>query len=487
MSADDSATASGDNDSVPGLGLGFTPMFLRPRTASTQALRGFDIDDDIDSDDQEDEHDYGDSEAEYCSDDQDTAGRFSTASASSAYSMPGRASLPSTLAAASSSLSARGKASDHGQAAESAGPPVFWLRPHGFARPWDRLSVAHWAATVLLVAVPGTVGGLYVRTAARGVWLAVLVAACLLASAAVALHVATALRNVESPDARTAALRALEHGVPGRGRAASYVFTPGVPVVDTAARFCRLCRCPAPTGTRHCKLCNKCVAGYDHHCRWMNTCVGDANYRTFVGYVVVALAYCLVVLVCAVCCVGWAAAEPEAFRAALLRAVGRGAAEGSSGDALVAGFFVVLALYLLLLLLPSLAALGFLLAFHVRLWCRHPGMRTVDYLATARQQQQHQQQHGRQRSVHDQPAAARCVAWLLPLPPQQPRYRAIGAESAEEMSAGVGHRRRGLSPSRVSVASRASVVSAPRGCLPNDGVSLIVGSGESVLTAPLSP
>ncbi|KAJ2788139.1 hypothetical protein GGI15_000160 [Coemansia interrupta] len=442
MNADDSAS----------LGLGFTPMFLRPRTASTQALRGFDID-------------SCDETTGYSSDDQDTAGRFSTASASSAYSVPGRSSLPSTLAASSTRSKAPVFA---GHPAESAGPPVFWLRPHGFARPWDHLCMAHWAATALLIAGPGVAGGMYLRVAG-GAWLVVVVCAAFLALMAVALHVATALRNVESPEARAAAQNAHNHGVVGRGRAASYVFTSGVPVVDSAGGVCRLCRCPAPPGTRHCKLCNKCVAGYDHHCRWMNTCVGEANYRSFMGYVVAAMAYLLVVLACATYCVCRAIVDPRAFRSTLDRVVGHEPSGGPWDTALMVVFFLVLALYLLVLVLPALAALGFLLAFHVRLWIRYPGMRTVDYLA-ARQTRRTRAAHGG------------CAAWILPVPMPSGRYSAIG--ECEEVASRGG---RGVSPSRASVMSRASVASAPRGCLPPDGVSLIVGSGESVLTAPLSP
>ncbi|KAJ1862383.1 hypothetical protein LPJ73_000773 [Coemansia sp. RSA 2703] len=416
------------DDLDPAPSLGFTPVFQRPRTASTQALHHFDIDSDASH------------AADYSSDDQSTG---------SARSVQGSSGVPSTLAP-----SARGKLP------EQHGPEVFWLRSHGFAWPWDRLAVVHWAATGFLTLVPLCAAALYARTT-HVAWPLVLLA--LLSLSAVALHVVTALRTVESPEARAAALLAHQQGIPGRGRSPSYVFTPGVPVVDAAAQWCRLCRCAAPPGTRHCKLCNKCVAGYDHHCRWMNTCVGAANYRTFIAYVLLALTYCLVVLVALAYCVVSAAKHPADFRRTLHAIVGLGETTG-----VLAAFFSVLALCLVVLL-PALAALGYLLAFHVHLWCAHPGMRTVDYLAA--------QSSPMRRSAH-----RTACAWV-PVP-RAPKYRALSSLGPEHWVRGAGSSRREVSPSRLSVASARS---APRGCLPRDGVSLIVGSGESVLTAPLSP
>ncbi|KAJ2660943.1 hypothetical protein IWW48_002648 [Coemansia sp. RSA 1200] len=339
------------------------------------------------------------------------------------------------------------------------GATVFWFRKNGFSRPWDPLFVIHWAVTVAVIAMFNIALALYLRVAEMhsvSGWYIVLGIGVSLAGTAVTLDILVAARNVEAPEIK-AALNTPVVLVGGAGgerllrRNPNYVFERGVPVVNAATSTCRVCCVLVNPGTRHCKLCNKCISGYDHHCRWLNTCIGDANYRIFFGYVVAALLYTVLVLACGVrVAVGTGRDNLESFREILWHAIGSPFSLSSSSVlakvALVI-FLVLLVLYMVVALVAFLG-LSLLLGFHIRLWwyC----MRTIDYLA-----------HPRNLRGN--------TSWLR----TTRRYRTIGGRSLSPDAGG-------------NTSSSQPVFGADVACLPFEGASLIVGSGESVVL-PGSP
>ncbi|KAJ2875871.1 hypothetical protein FB639_003954, partial [Coemansia asiatica] len=351
------------------------------------------------------------------------------------------------------------------------GASVFWFRRHGFERPWDPLFVAHWAviaifvggfsvATCLYLSIAHEIAGSHVFR-----WRALLALESLVAVVAIAADVAITLRDVEAPEVKAAAQAALASGILGHGRNPNYAFERGVPVVDLSSSTCQLCNSLVNPGTRHCKLCNKCVGGYDHHCRWLNTCIGDANYRLFFVFVASALAYVLTMLCIVILVLCNASTDSKAFQKALWLAIGSPWSldpTSTAAEVAMIAFLSLLSLFMVLVLIAVLG-LAFLLAFHIRLvWY---GMRTVEYLA------------------HPRSLRRSGLSWLQ----SARRYRTISnaSRTPENSSAHARFysplRDQSLSPSNWSVRSApvdASVFSR-LACLPAEGVSLIVGSGES--------
>ncbi|KAJ2601159.1 hypothetical protein GGF39_001400 [Coemansia sp. RSA 1721] len=502
--------ASRDEDEEDDHAAVFVPVFTRKRTASMQALRGFDIE----ADDDEESVEYSEADgSEYSGADSDahserslsrhahSLGTLATLTASKVSADGALSTSDSSTVVLSDPLADRlacrttaSTSTDTRQHVRSIQPhsaqtvppspsvplgaSMFWLRSHGFERPWDPLFAVHWAAIATLVGGFTMAAGLYLRVAedipgshvAR--WRALLAVQSLVSALAVAVDVVITLRNVEAPEVSAAAQAAQASGIPGRGRNAYYVFERGVPVVDSCASCCRLCNALVNPGTRHCKLCNKCVGGYDHHCRWLNTCIGDANYALFFVFVVAALMYVSLMLAVVVMVLCSASSDARAFQNALWLALGSPWSldpASSAAEAAMVVFLTLLSLYLVLVLAAALG-LAFLLAFHVRLlWY---GMRTVDYLA------------------HPRSLRRSGLSWLQ----SARRYRTISSASRtpENSTARARFysplRDQSLSPSDWSVHSvpaEASVFSQLT-CLPAQGVSLIVGSGESTVI-PNSP
>ncbi|KAJ2904510.1 hypothetical protein GGI21_004279, partial [Coemansia aciculifera] len=322
------------------------PVFVRKRTASTQALRGFDIDFATGSDDDDD---YGNaSQASlgdcYQSSDEDEGENEDGLSRTSKELLPNTLASPDVMRARAlnkssgdcalsasdlstlvpsdlraDSSSSVGDGSLDALRIESRGhrvvmaPPVynimprlaqlvpraasvpegasvFWFRKHGFELPWDPLFIVHWVVAASLVVCFNGALLLYLRisdSSSTPAWLAIMAVEAPLASAAVILDILIVLRDTEAPEAKAAMLADSGGSTRDLGRRnADYVFERGTPVVDSATNLCHICNATASAGTRHCKLCNKCVAGYDHHCRWLNTCIGDKNYRLFIAFVV---------------------------------------------------------------------------------------------------------------------------------------------------------------------------------------------------------
>ncbi|KAJ2478840.1 hypothetical protein EV174_004192 [Coemansia sp. RSA 2320] len=348
------------------------------------------------------------------------------------------------------------------------GASVFWLRKHGFEWPWDPLFVVHWVVSISLVVCFSGALLLYLHTSDFGSasgWLVVLAFETLLATVALLLDIVIVFRDTEAPEVKAA--RAV-------GRNRDYAFERGTPTVDAATGQCRVCNVVVRSGTRHCKLCNKCVAGYDHHCRWLNTCIGDRNYRVFVAFVAIALVHTALVLGCSIRVACVAGSDLLQFRALVWKAVGAPLSLPQSATwimALAGTAFVVLGAYILAALTAFLG-LALLLGFHFRLWLC--SMRTVDYLVRPR----------RSRGT--------ASSWLH----GGGRYRTISSASPSDSTPSERFQR-ARSPSASSLHSghfgTASAVPASAtikriACLPAEGVSLIVGSGESVVVlSPRSP
>ncbi|KAJ1843618.1 Elongation factor Ts, mitochondrial, partial [Coemansia sp. RSA 486] len=266
--------ASRDEDEEDDHAAVFVPVFTRKRTASMQALRGFDIE----ADDEEsveyseaDGGEYSDADSDAHSDAHSecslsrhahSLGTLATLTASK-VSADGALStsdsstvvLPDPLAerlACRATASTSADTRQHARSIQShsaqtvppspsvpLGASMFWLRSHGFERPWDPLFAVHWAAIATLVGGFTVAAGLYLRVAedlpgshvAR--WRALLAVQSLVSALAVAVDVAITLRNVEAPEVSAAAQAAQASGIPGRGRNAYYVFERGVPVVDS--------------------------------------------------------------------------------------------------------------------------------------------------------------------------------------------------------------------------------------------------------------
>ncbi|KAJ2746274.1 hypothetical protein GGI20_001475 [Coemansia sp. BCRC 34301] len=349
------------------------------------------------------------------------------------------------------------------------GASVFWFRKHGFELPWDPLFVVHWVVAMSLIVCFNGALLLYLRMADSGstpIWLVVEAVEALLAGVAVILDVLIVLRDTEASEVKAVALAGLGDASRALGRNPDYLFERGTPVVDSATNMCLVCNAAVSAGTRHCKLCNKCVAGYDHHCRWLNTCIGDGNYRLFVAFVAVGLLHALLVLTCSIWVACAAGHDIHHFRDVLWRTIGSPLALPSSSTHASVATAVLLAVLGAYVLVAFLAVLGLalLLGFHIRLWwC---SMRTVDYL------------------VH--PSRLRSSAsWLR----SSRRYRTIGGTPPRHHAADA--RSPSRSPMLSAHTSTALTVPAPAivqriACLPAAGVSLIVGSGESVLS-PSSP
>ncbi|KAJ2493431.1 hypothetical protein IWW37_000520 [Coemansia sp. RSA 2050] len=519
-------------------------MFVRKRTASTQALRGFDIDFAVGSADAASQASLNDG---YLSSDEDSdegLGRMSRSLlpnmfasteslGASGYSYSHRAdsldirSVPalskhsgecalsasdsSTLVPSELRADRRSRVEDatsntlrfgNGGYRESAqvynimprlaqlvpraasvpeGASVFWLRKHGFELPWDPLFVVHWVVVASLVACFNGALLLYLRIAdssSMPTWLALLAAEAPLACAAVVLDILIILRDTEATEAKAAARSVSGDATLVFGRNPDYMFERGTPVVDSATNMCKVCSVVVNAGTRHCKLCNKCVAGYDHHCRWLNTCIGSRNYRLFIAFITIALLHTLLVLACSIGVACAAARDVHHFRGVLWRAIGSPLSLPQSSSCAIVATAVLLAVLGAHILVAFAAVLGLalLLGFHIRLWwC---SMRTADYLVHPRQM----------RSP---------VSWL----PSSRRYRSIsGSPPRHHHSSSDATDTPNCCPhspsastmlsahtSSVLPASVAPPIVQRIACLSAAGVvSLIVGSGESVLS-PSSP
>ncbi|KAJ1843387.1 hypothetical protein LPJ57_009763, partial [Coemansia sp. RSA 486] len=263
--------ASRDEDEEDDHAAVFVPVFTRKRTASMQALRGFDIE----ADDDEESVEYSEADgSEYSGADSDahserslsrhahSLGTLATLTASKVSADGALSTSDSSTVVLSDPLADRlacrttaSTSTDTRQHVRSIQPhsaqtvppspsvplgaSMFWLRSHGFERPWDPLFAVHWAAIATLVGGFTMAAGLYLRVAedipgshvAR--WRALLAVQSLVSALAVAVDVVITLRNVEAPEVSAAAQAAQASGIPGRGRNAYYVFERGVPVVDS--------------------------------------------------------------------------------------------------------------------------------------------------------------------------------------------------------------------------------------------------------------
>ncbi|KAI3698361.1 hypothetical protein L2E82_41855 [Cichorium intybus] len=54
--------------------------------------------------------------------------------------------------------------------------------------------------------------------------------------------------------------------------------------------FCHLCSKPKPPSAHHCRSCGMCVLDMDHHCPFIGNCVGAGNHRSFILFLISAVA-----------------------------------------------------------------------------------------------------------------------------------------------------------------------------------------------------
>ncbi|EXX61039.1 hypothetical protein RhiirA1_233575 [Rhizophagus irregularis] len=162
----------------------------------------------------------------------------------------------------------------------------------------------------------------------------------------------------------------------GKERDMSYARTTGIPVVVDG--WCYICRSNVGSGTRHCKYCNKCVKGFDHHCRWLNCCIAEANYRTFILFIISSFIASTMSLWLALCAINvyFGAETVDDYFMSLYEIF-----SPSTPYIIVIGLFINL--ILIIVSLCVVLFVGHLLFFHIRLYLMD--MTTVEYLS-------HQQQ-----------------------------------------------------------------------------------------------
>ena len=137
-------------------------------------------------------------------------------------------------------------------------------------------------------------------------------------------------------------------------------------------KMCVQCATHVSFRAKHCGVCNRCTAGFDHHCIWLNICVGGANYRWFIGTVVVVeliaglQTYFSEQIVVMVALEGFRSSE-------LLEKYDL----GDEGCLFLASVLIVLTLSIAILL-----GNGFLLLFHCYLKIR--GISTYEYILISR-------------------------------------------------------------------------------------------------------
>ena len=62
--------------------------------------------------------------------------------------------------------------------------------------------------------------------------------------------------------------------------------------------FCFTCRSIWGPDIRHCPICQRCVENHDHHCQVIDNCIGRKNHCYFIGFLVTATLYGLVLVLC---------------------------------------------------------------------------------------------------------------------------------------------------------------------------------------------
>eukprot|EP00160_Parvularia_atlantis_P011925 Unigene2355_Nuclearia_a/m.7268 Unigene2355_Nuclearia_a/g.7268 ORF Unigene2355_Nuclearia_a/g.7268 Unigene2355_Nuclearia_a/m.7268 type:complete len:289 (+) Unigene2355_Nuclearia_a:27-893(+) len=115
---------------------------------------------------------------------------------------------------------------------------------------------------------------------------------------------------------------------------------------DIESKYCHTCHIYKPPRTTHCSVCNNCVERFDHHCPWTSNCIGRRNYRFFLTFVFVTVAYALAIV--ALC-------------------IGHVVASATDGTAVTALRAAPVSFALIFYAVAAAGSVGFLAVFHCQL------------------------------------------------------------------------------------------------------------------------
>ncbi|KAL1560825.1 putative protein S-acyltransferase 1 [Salvia divinorum] len=65
----------------------------------------------------------------------------------------------------------------------------------------------------------------------------------------------------------------------------------GVEGDEERVKYCGICNIYGPPRSRHCDVCDNCVEKFDHHCPWIGQCIGLRNYRLYISFLFIGLAF----------------------------------------------------------------------------------------------------------------------------------------------------------------------------------------------------
>lgn len=132
--------------------------------------------------------------------------------------------------------------------------------------------------------------------------------------------------------------------------------------------MCEICDTHVLDKSKHCGACNRCVNDFDHHCRWINNCVGSKNYQDFLRLIVAAFLMAFTHNISNAFMIWLFTTEDSEIGETHVRVFGRQLHEE----------FLWLLWIAVSLNLLTMAFLGHLIFYHVRLW--YYGKTTFEYI-----------------------------------------------------------------------------------------------------------